>query len=177
MLRSKIFSWMFQHYWLYALRSSLQFNHQWLLQLGISKIFSSMFLTSLRLCLQDFLLKLDSSLMLLERPQVTARNFFFQNQKSSPITRSHTLSVFFMFFQFFLFHLTSGHLRSSHLALPEPISSQLIFMRQQMCCAKRIACRHTVQTTMHSLEIWETTCLLNAQIYQFTVFRCLTGIR
>ena len=73
--------------------------------------------------------------MLLERPQVTARDFFFQNQNPAPL---HALCVF-MFFHFFLFHLTSGHLRSSQVISSRLARANFIsayFMWQQMCCAK-----------------------------------------
>ena len=149
-----------------------------MLQLGISKIFSSMFWHHWGYA-PRFLLKLDSSLMLLERPQVTARNFFFQNQNPAPL---HALirSLFFHVFPIFSVSsdIRSSQVISGHLISPCPSQFHLSsFHATADVLRERIACRHTVQTTMHSLEIWETTCLLNAQIYQFTVFRCLTGIR
>ena len=73
--------------------------------------------------------------MLLERPQVTARDFFFQNQNPAPL---HALirSLFFHVFPIFSVSsdIRSSQVISSRLARANFISAH--FMWQQMCCAK-----------------------------------------
>ena len=83
------------------------------------------------------------------------------------------LLVFSCFSHFFSFFLVSSDTRSSQLISSRLARANLIsahFMWEQMCCAKDAAadilCK---QQCTYPLEFWETTCLLNAQFYQFTV--------